>query len=375
LAFVISPQPWAGLQVSKHHYARALAARDWRVVFIDPPAELGKPGRIEQTATEVSGIFRLRYQTFFPYRLKFHARPLFDLLMWRQAKRLVQAAGRPNLVWDFDNAYQFRDLRPFRAAKTIFHLVDDVGRPGMGDKHADHFFALHPVFCLNAGRTCREDHVIGHGLAKMYVEAARNLSSSQTDPERPHIALVANLAAKWIDWESIAEMVRRHPEGRFTFWGPLPEDNRQPEALKKVLAAANAVFPGLTSPEAIVAQSGDVDVWLLPFLSEEFDRGRPLNSHKVLEFLSTGKSVLMSWLEAYEGNPLVHVAERPESRDLPDRLDRLLAELETVNAPRQQEARRTYALARSYENHLDRILSLIGHHETTAMKGHKPRAA
>ncbi|MCU0578607.1 MAG: discoidin domain-containing protein [Desulfobacterota bacterium] len=116
---MISPQPWAGLQVSKHHYARALAARDWRVVFIDPPAELGKPGRIEQTATEVSGIFRLRYQTFFPYRLKFHARPLFDLLMWRQAKRLVQAAGRPNLVWDFDNAYQFRDFGPYRVYSRL----------------------------------------------------------------------------------------------------------------------------------------------------------------------------------------------------------------------------------------------------------------
>lgn len=358
LAYVISPQPWAGFQVSKHHYARALAGRGWRVVFIDPPTNLGRAGMISLDPTGVENIETLKYQTFFPYNLKFRARWLFDLLMKIQAQAIRRRAGGPDLVWDFDNAYQFRDLRPFRAGKTVFHLVDDVGRRGMGDKHADHFLTLHPLFCRNAGGTCKNGHVIGHGVGKMYVDAARNASGARTNSERPHIGLVANLGAIWIDWESVAEMVRRHPEGRFTFWGPLPDENRRPVALKAVLAAANAAFPGLTQPETVIAQSGDVDVWLLPFLSEKLDGGRPLNSHKVLEYLSTGKVVLMSWLEAYEGNPLVNAADRPESRDMPDRLDRLLTNLASVNSPEQQAARRAYALERSYERHLDHILSL-----------------
>ncbi len=360
LAYVISPQPWAGFQVSKHHYAQALAGRGWRVVFVDPPTNLGRAGRVTLDQTEVENIENLKYQTFFPYKLKFRARWLFDLLMKIQTKLIRRRVGKPDLVWDFDNAYQFSDLRPFGADKTIFHLVDDVGQHRLGDKHADYFLTLHPDFCRNAGGTVRQDHIIGHGLGKIYVDAALNGSVAHTKPGRPHVGLVANLGAIWIDWECIAEMVRRHPEVRFTFWGPLPVEQRRSESLKVVLAAANVAFPGLTLPETVIAESGDVDVWLLPFLSEKFDGGRPLNSHKVLEYLATGKVVLMSWLEAYEGNPLVNSAANPESRDLPDRLDRLLIDLSKVNATIQQNSRRTYALERSYERHLDHVLSLTG---------------
>lgn len=360
LAFVISPQPWVGFQVSKHHYAQALAGRGWRVVFIDPPTNLGRAGRITLNKTEVENIENLKYHCFFPYKLKFHARWLFDFLMKIQIKLIRLRVARPDLVWDFDNAYQFRDLRPFGADKTIFHLVDDVGQHQMGDKNADYFLTLHPNFCRNAGGTVRQDHIIGHGLGKIYVDTALNGAVAPKKLGMPHVGLVANLGAIWIDWECVAEMVCRHPEVRFTFWGPLQLENDRPESLRTVLAAANAVFPGLSSPETIIAKSADVDVWLLPFLSEKFNSGRPLNSHKVLEYLATGKVVLMSWLEAYEGNPLVNSPVNPESRDMPDRLDRLLIDLDKVNTTIQQNARRTYALERSYERHLDNILSLTG---------------
>lgn len=360
LAYVISPQPWEGFQVSKHHYARALASRGWRVIFVDPPGDLGRPGRMELRSTAIENVENLKYQTFFPYRLKFRIRWLFDLLMRLQALLIRRYTGRPDLVWDFDNAYQFRDLRPFRAGKTVFHLVDDVGARGLGDKHADHFLSLHPVFCRNAGSACKDDHIIGHGLGGMYVRAARSASTAKRAPGCHHIGFVGNLEARWIDWDAIAEMVARHPEAAFTFWGPYPPEGRRSAAMDKIMAAGNASFPGLTPPEAIIEQSGKVDVWLLPFVAEALQGGAALNSHKVLEYLSSGKAVLMSWLEAYEGSELVYMADSIESHDLPDRLDRLLANVEEINSPALQEARRRYAIERSYDSHLDRILFLIG---------------
>jgi hypothetical protein len=356
LAYVISPQPWAGFPVSKHHYAIALAMRGWRVIFVDPPAELDQAGAIETTATDVPGITSLRYQTFFPYRFKFRTRWLFDALMRRQARRLVAAAGRPDVVWDFDNAYQFRDLRPFGAKTALFHLVDDMGTPGMGTKHADHLFYLHPSFCTRAGGVLRDDHEIGHGLGAIHAQAARTQGFGQGQPDAPHVGFVGNLAAPWIDWEAIDAMLSRHPQARFTFWGPKPKPDACNTALSRILAQPNAAFPGLTPPAQIASEAPGVDVWLVPFVAEKL-LGGPLNSHKILEYLSTGKAVVMSWLEAYDGNPLVHMLPgRDQSgANLADLLDSVLTDLGTANAPQAMGARRAFALERSYDRHLEQI--------------------
>lgn len=358
LAFVISPQPWAGFRVSKHHYAIALADRGWRVVFIDPPTDLGKVGKIETTDTNVPGITSLRYQTTFPYRIKFRARWLFDVLMHRQARRLVTAAGQPDLVWDFDNAYQFRDLRAFGAKTSLFHLVDDVGAPGLGTKHADHVYYLHPSFANHAGGLAYPDHHIGHGLGRAHEAAARSTGFGTPNPDRPHIGFVGNLAAAWIDWDAIDTMLTRHPQARFTFWGPVPEPKDPDTALTRILAHPNAAFPGLTLPEQVLAGASGIDVWLVPFAADKLPGG-PLNSHKILEYLSTGKAVVMSWLEAYDGNPLVHMLPDRYSTGLADLLARVLADLHSANAPQAMEARRAFALEQSYDRHLETIYATI----------------
>lgn len=359
LAFVISPQPWAGFHVSKHHYAIALADRGWRVVFIDPPTHLGTAGGIETTDTEVPGIMSLRYQTAFPYRIKFRARWLFDVLMRRQARRLVAAAGQPDLVWDFDNAYQFRDLRAFGAKASLFHLVDDVGVQGLGTKQSDHLFYLHPSFAMHTGGAALPDHHIGHGLGRMHETAARSTDFGTPNPDRPHIGFVGNLAAAWIDWQAIDTMLTRHPEARFTFWGPPPEARGPDTALARILAHPNAAFPGLTPPAQILAEAPGIDVWLVPFVADTL-LGGPLNSHKILEYLSTGKAVVMTWLEAYDGNPLVHMLPDRHSTGLADLMARVLAHLDSANAPEAMAARRAFALERSYDRHLEQVLHVAG---------------
>jgi len=361
LAYLISPQPWAGFPVSKHHYAIALAALGWRVVFVDPPAELGRAGAIETAATDVSGIASLRYQTSFPYKLKFHARWLFDAFMRRQARQLVAAAGQPDLVWDFDNSYQFRDLRPFGAKTTLFHLVDDVGMPGFGTKHADHLFYLHSSFCVRAGGILRDDHEIGHGLGSIHAQAARTQGLEQGQPNAPRVGFVGNLGAAWIDWDAITIMLTRNPQVRFTFWGPKPSTNVRNAALSRILAQPNATFPGVASPAQIVSEARDVDVWLVPFVAEKL-LGGPLNSHKILEYLSFGKTVVSSWLEAYDGNPLVQMLPDPNQggADLADLLDSVLADLVAANAPEKMAARRAFALEHSYDLHLERIMQVTG---------------
>ena len=152
--------------------------------------------------------------------------------------------------------------------------------------------------------------------------------------------------------------MRRQPEARFTFWGPLPLSGPEP-ALKALIDHPATRFLGLTRPERILDEASTVDVWLLPFRLEKL-QGAPLNSHKVLEYLATGRAVVMNWLEAYDGNQLVHLARRDGSSALPNLLDDVLSRLDTVNAPEMMARRRAYALGHSYSRHFDRISALAG---------------
>jgi hypothetical protein len=326
------------------------------VIFIDPPSKLGAAGRIEIEGTAVPRVSVLRYQPFFPYSLKFRARSVFDLLMRQQARRLVRAAGRPDLVWDFDNTYQFRDLSQFGASRTLFHLVDDVGVPGLGIKSADHVLYLHRSFCERAGGKPLADHEIGHGLGRMYADAALDARDETRPAVSAHVGFVGNLAAPWVDWTAVAEMVSRNPLARFTFWGPFPDDSSADADLRRLLRHPAIRFPGLTSAERIVTESHDVDVWLLPFRPDRL-LGGALNSHKILEYLSTGRAVVMTWLEAYEGKDVVFTLPR-SGGSLADLLQQVLANLEEANSPEMISRRRAFALESTYDRLLDRVLSV-----------------
>lgn len=357
LALILSPQPWDGFQVSKHHYARALAGRGWRVVFVDPPADLGRPGRIVQAPTGVPGVTSLRYQTAFPYRLKFHLRPLFDLLMRRQARRLVAATGRPDLVWDFDNAYQFRDLTAFGARATVFHLVDDVGRPGLGTKGAYHVLYLHPSFCARAGGTPDPANAIGHGLGAAHARAAAAAIDRPRPAGPPHLGFVGNLAAEWLDWDAVAEILHRRPDARLTCWGPLPAVSSA--ALAAIRARPGTRFPGLTPPERILDEAADIDLWLAPFRADRLPGGA-LDSHKILEYLATGRAVASITLTAHADNPLVAQPDAARDESFADLVVRLLADPAMLNPPELATRRRAFALERSYDRRLDQVLARIG---------------
>jgi hypothetical protein len=153
-------------------------------------------------------------------------------------------------------------------------------------------------------------------------------------------------------------MVDRHPEARFTFWGPLPSTERADPAMVDLVSRRSIRFPGLTEPEEILTEANSIDVWLMPFRANKLPGGG-LNSHKILEYLSTGRAVVMNRLEAYSGNPLVEMLPASSGGSLADLLDRVLADLDRVNAPEMMVLRRNFALERTYCRHLAHVLSLI----------------
>lgn len=357
-AFIISPQPWAGFKVSKHHYALALAREGWQVYFIDPPTPFRFARRVECVPTGVDGIQRVSYSIPVPSKIKRYARSLFDRAMWEHARWLTSVLGAPGLVWDFDNTYNFGDLRAFGAAKSIFFLVDR-GERGMGDKHADYCFHLHPSFCEWAGFDQHGSLQLGHGVSIDFIQNCPLPKTSASASERLSFGMVGNLAAKWFDWDTVLEIARRHPTAQFLLWGPHPTLDQAGGALRVAMECSQFQFQGQCLPEEIAASSGEVDIWLAPFLNDAVPGG-PLNSHKILEYLSTGKVVAMTWLEAWEGKPHVSMLKKVSNETLADLVDQVVDRLGQLNSNERCLDRMAYARARTYGARLETVMSRLG---------------
>jgi glycosyltransferase involved in cell wall biosynthesis len=368
---VISPQPWEHIAISKHHYALELARRGNRVFFLEPPdASLSEAVRL-RTAPESAAVTVVSYRPCFPFVLRFHARPVFDRLMRWQISRLLRAIGEPlDVVWCFDFNL-FSDLRAFGAPVKIYHPVDPVQSPhqvrpaasadlvlGVSEEILSRFEGLGvPIACL------------GHGLASDFVDAydnARHEHRAGNHGPGPHVGYFGRLTRPPLNRALLREMIARSPAATFHFWGPYT-----------MTAEAAASFPdiaefieflkehprvrlhGTRTPAELAREIQHMDAFVLTYALHPTESDRS-NSHKILEYLSTGKAVVASRFSAYDDHPdILTMPEDDDDRRVPELLRETLDNLGECNAPERCEQRRRFALAHTYARHLERIEALL----------------
>ena len=173
------------------------------------------------------------------------------------------------------------------------------------------------------------------------------------------VGMVGNLKAPWFHWRAVEEIARRHPSARFVLWGPHRDPREATDAEGRVLRSSQVELRGLQAPRQIAVGSGEIDLWLLPFEPSRIPGG-PLNSHKVLEYLATGRPVVMSCLEAYKGSRLVDVVEQETPEAFADAVDHAISRMDSSDADAQGSIRRSYAVDRLYEKRLEQICTACG---------------
>jgi hypothetical protein len=120
--FLISPERWGKMRISKHHYALELADRGCTVYFIEPPT-LETSGVMIKPTADHPGVHIVTYKPVFRGE-RFLPALIFEWLLRRQIHLLVKNIGRkPDVVWCFQS-FLFRDLRWFGAPVRIFFLAD-----------------------------------------------------------------------------------------------------------------------------------------------------------------------------------------------------------------------------------------------------------
>jgi hypothetical protein len=91
--------------------------------------------------------------------------------------------------------------------------------------------------------------------------------------------------------------------------------------------------------------------------SGESDRS---NSHKLLEYLSTGKVVVANLFDVYKTTKeLIIMPEDNDDAKIPALFHKVISNLEYYNSPELQQKRKAFALDNTYEKQIERIEKII----------------
>jgi glycosyltransferase involved in cell wall biosynthesis len=378
----MSPQPWSGFKVSKHHYAMELARQGNQVVFLDPPSTQRDLRGIESATETFDGgsLEVIRYKTWFPYNIKFHARPLYDLAMRVQAQRILKYVGKSfSVVWDFDESYQFNSLRWFGKGTRIFHPVDQV-TPGRSDtKNADVILSVAASIADRFKASAIPSLVVPHGLCREYEEYGRSTlsdiesgtSNTRLSERRLRVGYAGNLLAKAVDRPVFLELIANHPEVDFELFGPYESKEAQPALIQEWVAALkrypNVHCHGLVHPQRIIELAPTIDMWLVCY-DVSLDHNGGANSHKILEYLATGSPVVSNRISAYTDVDFVAMPSTSSNCDLLRIFREALGNSSHWSSGAKKK-RIEFALKHTYRKHLKTIESFL----STSCNGQQPK--
>lgn len=369
---LISPQSWEHIAISKHHYARELARRGNRVFYLDPPVpDLAAPVTIE-AISDTPGLSVVRYRPMIPLDLRFHARRVYNALLRLQTRRIRRAIAQPiTVTWCFDTTL-FTDLRLFGASLNIYHPVDTVHDPRqiLPAKTADAVLAVSEPFVRAFSGVATPAWFVNHGLAEEFASEARRMRDVAPRQEASggtvRIGYAGNLVNPAVGRDVLRVMIAAHPEVEFHFWGPyeilpymLPVAPEIPAFIDFLRRAPNVRLHGPTPSAVLAREMQAMDVFLLAYspAGPAYDCS---NSHKILEYLSTGKVTVSSRISTYaDRRDLLVMPQDGDDAKLPELLDRVLERLDELNSPERQALRRAFALENTYSCHIDRIAALV----------------
>ncbi|HET6253700.1 MAG TPA: hypothetical protein VFE32_06490 [Puia sp.] len=374
---ILSTEPWGKMLLSKMHFALELVGRGNKVFFVNPPrplperrlaavAEEMENGRLTLINTNtVKGSLFLRHKLFFLYR-RLNARYI------RAIRKLV--GGRIDEVWSF-NPNQYVDLTPFGAERSILLLYDFY----RGDhivsaaKSCDALISVSQVILDHYKDTPAPKLFLQHGLGAHFANLSRRRLEARefavSGSGKIRVGYTGNLLRAGMNTDIAREIIGKHPEIEFHFWGPysLKDNNvnsavETPRELLDFVAflqgQANVFLHGVVGQQELSQRLFEMDAFLFIYSPKKEMNGAS-NAHKLLEYISTGKVVISTYVSTYAGTGLMLMSEPAGEQALPGIFSRAVGELTVHNSVERQVSRIRYALDNTYARQIDRVQKFI----------------
>ena len=353
---IISPEPWDGHFVSKHHYARELARRGHRVLFHGPPEATG-PMRLVAVADAPGDLLVLHAPRVAP-GLRFQPATLrraWEARWLGQVEHL--AGGHVDVVWNFENS-RFYDMGFAGARLKIYQQVDlnQYFNPERAAASADLVIALSAPIAARlksaAPGLIRLTH--GHAVGSCSDDMPEGVAASFDSASR-NAVLVGNLDIAYLDVTLLAQLVAAHADVRFHFLGGYSSGSKLHAA---TASAPNVVFWGRQPAQLLPRFLERADLLLLAYLADQH-LDQLANPHKMIEYLASGRAVLATRTLDYEDRrDLVEMAT--DRADYAQRFAAIMAKPAVWNSPARVAARSVFASENTYPRQIDRIVQALG---------------
>ena len=365
-AIVVSPQSWGKMFISKHHYALELSKLGFEVFFVNPPKEnkLGGLPRIKIEATEYENLVTVNHTLFFSNYLKFHLPFLHHILIFIQRWLLLKKIGKPDIILSFDltNNFPLKSL----ACKKIFFAADEprAEQNYVSARNADlivsvsqHILDLYQKYFPETKKL-----LINHGLSEEFLNIPKDLPKKYNGI---NIGLSGNFLFNDIDYPVLLQIVEENPDVKFHFYGNhstasnIGTDSSKAnlDYLEQIKNRSNSVFHGVLCKRELALELNQMDAFLICYDPQK-GQSSGSNSHKILEFLSTGKVIFSSHFSYYEGTDLfVMNTSRVDNTLLIGLFQEGISALNQFNNSHLKEGRMIFSQENSYDQNLLKIIS------------------
>lgn len=351
---IISTEEWDHIKLSKHHYALELSKKGNKVFFLEPPTREKTNYYLKEKKIN-DNLIVIKNRFFFPYNLKFHFSFLFNNLVKFHVKLLLKRYGKFDIVWNFSSLYQ--DLKIFQSNFIIYHLVD---------MPKDKVFIKGLSGCDLVITVVEEIYdlinhknklLIGHGLSNQFLDFT--IKDSNTS-EKVNIGYCGNLMLNSIDRDLVVKLIINYPDIHFHFIGPFEDDLS--EFIKTLKISKNVTLYGKLLPEDITVIYKEIDAFIICYdktSSFEQNRNNSSNSHKILEYLSTGKVVISTHINAYKNSNFLEMVPEDTNEKYLKLFNQVIKNLSNYNSKEKMESRMKFAHENSYLNKILEIEKVI----------------
>lgn len=350
---IVSPDSWGGIFVSKHHYAVELSKRGNRVFFLNPPGNYSNICK-----SSYSNLSIINYKGFLK-GLRFFPTFIQRQLVRNEFNKIQKISGvKLDIIWSFDNSV-FYDLYalPLSLIK-ISHIVDSSQnfQTETAAKTADICFCNTDFLLKKLIAFNNNTFKIQHGYSHSFSVTEENLPGKG----RLKCVYVGNLSIPYLNWQIIQEIVKENPRVDFIFVGPEGTGNKSrvgsSKDLKLIKEFSNTYFAGKVLPEKIFSYLQKADVLLIAYKANEY-REQLANSHKLIEYLASGKVVVSSYTDEYRHKNLLQMVEKDE--ELPDMFKNVIQNIQYYNSEEVAKRRIAYAQDNTYAKQVSRIEKIM----------------
>lgn len=355
---IISPQPWEGLQLSKHHYARALSKMGHDVWFLNPPTKWTLKAQ-KSWISEEDNVQILHSKLPLPFRLISWSKFMKSYLLERWIIHVKDVVGRIDMVWNFDNySGRIQSLKPFGAKHNLLHIVDNSPGMAVGDLESDMVVGVTPAVLSNI-KTTRSKYHVPHAISPLFVENSRCEYKPGYDKIR--IGYFGNLSFYALDYSFIIKAINKMDNVEWHFWGPM---NHHADLgadhslfLKLLQTKDNVFWHGSKTTKKLISdvRQKRINSFML-FYRTEIVEARGGDSNKIREYLSFGIPILSHLIKQFSDTGLIEMPEKSDKWTI-DHFERKLHNLafDSVQAEKQRNNSREV----TYEINGEKILSLL----------------